>query len=405
MANVLLGVSSGIAAYKSVDLMRALQRAGHQVRVVMTEKATRFVGPETFAALSGHRVGIDVFGRTDAPGYDHLDFARFADVMLICPASANTVAALTAGFADGLLTTSALAFDGPLILAPAMNTRMWQHPATQANLNTLAGRGVHIIPPASGVLADGDVGVGRLPELEVIHAALEDVIGGMHRLAGVAVLITGGGTREPIDAVRYIGNRSSGKMAWALADEAARRGGAVTVIAANVDLPRHPGITYVDAPTAHELHVACRERGPAADLILMAAAVADYRPVHPVDGKIDKSQSDALEIALERTTDVLSELGAARRPGQILVGFAAEAGPQGLSRARAKRVRKQVDMVVYNDISAVGTGFGSDDNQVTIIGPDTQERTHPHVSKAVCAQIIVDAASTLLTHPPAEVGS
>jgi phosphopantothenoylcysteine decarboxylase/phosphopantothenate--cysteine ligase len=218
MANIVLGVSSGIAAYKSVDLMRNLQRAGHEVRVVMTQNATRFVGPETFAALSGHTVGIDVFGQEFAPGFDHLEFARFADAMLICPASANTIAALAGGFADGLLTTSALAFDGPLILAPAMNTKMWQHPATQDNLATLAGRGVHIIPPEVGVLADGDTGPGRLPELEVIADAVDRVIAADRPLRGLSMLITAGGTREPIDAVRYVGNRSSGKMAWALAD-------------------------------------------------------------------------------------------------------------------------------------------------------------------------------------------
>ncbi len=398
MANVLLGVSSGIAAYKSVDLMRMLQRAGHDVRVVMTENATRFIGPETFAALSGHTVGIDVFRREDAPGYDHLDFARFADVMLICPASANTVAALTAGFADGLLTTSALAFDGPLVLAPAMNTRMWQHPATQANLATLASRGVHIIPPAAGVLADGDVGVGRLPELEVIWAELEEVLARSLPLSGVSVLISAGGTREPIDAVRYVGNRSSGKMGWALADAASRGGARVTMVVANVDLPRRPEITYIDAPTADEMRTACVAHTRDADVVIMAAAVADYRPVRQVAGKIDKSQAAALQIALERTTDILSELGAARHPGQVLVGFAAEAGDQGLERARAKRTRKHVDLIVHNDISLDGAGFGSDDNAITIIGPDTRERTYPRASKTVCAQAVIDAAVALLHH-------
>jgi phosphopantothenoylcysteine decarboxylase/phosphopantothenate--cysteine ligase len=379
MANIVLGVSSGIAAYKSVDLMRTLQRAGHDVRVVMTENATRFVGPETFAALSGHQVGIDVFGREFDPGFDHLEFARFADVMLICPASANTIAAIASGFADGLLTTSVLAFDGPLVLAPAMNTKMWQHPATQANLATLKGRGVHVIPPAVGLLADGDVGPGRLPELEVIFGELERVIAADRPLQGVAVLITAGGTREPIDAVRYVGNRSSGKMAWALAEEASHRGAKVTVIAANVDLPRRPQIIYVDTPTAHEM-------------LIMAAAVADYRPSAPVDGKIEKSQTERLEIPLERTTDILSELGASRRDGQVLVGFAAEAGAEGLQRAHAKRVRKGVDLIVYNDIAQAGIGFGSDENSITIIGPDDHEQTVPRASKRDCARNVLDAA-------------
>jgi phosphopantothenoylcysteine decarboxylase / phosphopantothenate---cysteine ligase len=392
MANIVLGVSSGIAAYKSVDLMRTLQRAGHDVRVVMTENATRFVGPETFAALSGHQVGIDVFGREFEPGFDHLEFARFADVMLICPASANTIAAIASGFADGLLTTSVLAFDGPLVLAPAMNTKMWQHPATQANLATLKGRGVHVIPPAVGLLADGDVGPGRLPELEVIFGELERVIAADRPLQGVAVLITAGGTREPIDAVRYVGNRSSGKMAWALAEEASHRGAKVTVIAANVDLPRRPQIIYVDTPTAREMLIACRAYHRDADIVIMAAAVADYRPSAPVEGKIEKSQTERLEIRLERTTDILSELGASRRDGQVLVGFAAEAGAEGLQRAHAKRVRKGVDLIVYNDIAQAGIGFGSDQNSITIIGSDDHEQAVPRASKRDCARNVLDAA-------------
>lgn len=391
MANIVLGVSSGIAAYKSVDLMRTLQRADHDVRVVMTQNATRFVGPETFAALSGHAVGIDVFGQEFAPGFDHLDFARFADAILVCPASANTIAALACGFADGLLTTTALAFDGPLVLAPAMNTKMWQHPATQANLATLAGRGAHIVPPAVGLLADGDVGPGRLPEIDVIVDELERTIAADRPLRGVSVLITAGGTREPIDAVRYVGNRSSGKMAWAIADEASRRGAEVTVIAANVDLPRRPDIIYVDTPTAHEMLLACRAYHRDADIVVMAAAVADYRPARAVAGKIDKSASDAIEIPLERTTDILSELSAQRRPGQILVGFAAEAGQAGLERARGKRERKGVDLVVFNDISAPGIGFGSDENAITIIGSD-DEQPIGRGPKRECAKHILDAA-------------
>ena len=392
MANIVLGVSSGIAAYKSVDLMRTLQRADHDVRVVMTKNATRFVGPETFAALSGHPVGIDVFGQEFEPGFDHLDFARFADAILICPASANTIAALAAGFADGLLTTTALAFDGPLVLAPAMNTKMWQHPATQANLATLAGRGAHIVPPAVGLLADGDIGPGRLPEIEVIVDELERAVAADRPLRGVSVLITAGGTREPIDAVRYVGNRSSGKMAWALADEASRRGADVTVLAANVDLPRRPDVIYVDTPTAHEMLIACRAYHRDADIVIMAAAVADYRPATAVAGKIDKSESDSLEIPLERTADILTELSRQRRPGQVLVGFAAESGAAGLVRARAKRERKAVDLVVFNDISAPGIGFGSDENAITVIGPGEREEMLERAPKRECARHILDAA-------------
>jgi phosphopantothenoylcysteine decarboxylase/phosphopantothenate--cysteine ligase len=273
-----------------------------------------------------------------------------------------------------------------------MNPKMWDHAATRDNLATLVARGAHVVPPEVGLLADGDVGPGRLPELGVIVDALERVIAADRPLRGMAILITAGGTREPIDAVRYVGNRSSGKMAWALADEAARRGADVTVITANVELPRHPEIVYVDAPTAHDMHLACRAYHRDADIVIMAAAVADYRPASQVAGKIDKSRAASIEIPLERTVDVLAELASARRPGQVLVGFAAEAGAAGLERARAKRERKGVDLVVYNDISAPDIGFSSDDNSVTIIGPEGREDHVTKTTKRDCARHILDAA-------------
>lgn len=397
MASVLLGVSGGIAAYKAVDTLRALQRAGHDVRVVMTRGAAHFVGPATFAALSGHAVGTTLFADPTQPDYRHLELVRGADLMLVAPATANTIGRMAAGLGDDLLTSCYLAFTGPVLVAPAMNTRMWEHPGVRANIDTLAGRGVQIVPPGTGLLADGDVGEGRLAETEDIVAAVLvhlDAHGGT--LAGRRVLITAGGTREPIDAVRYVGNRSSGKMGFALAEAARRRGATVTVIAANVDLPRDPQVRYCDAPTADALLASTRAEFAACDVLVMAAAVADFRPSAPADGKIDKSATDRLQIDLEPTTDILSAL-AAERAHQVVVGFAAEHGAAGLARAREKRTRKGLDLIVHNDVSQPGIGFESDMNAVTIIGPDGDE-VIARASKAECAARILDAIAPLL--PP-----
>jgi phosphopantothenoylcysteine decarboxylase/phosphopantothenate--cysteine ligase len=262
MAEVLLGVSGGIAAYKAIDVLRILQRRGHGVTVVMTHAATRFVGPATFAALSGRTVGVAMFGRDERPNYEHLDLARAADILAIVPASANTIARCAAGLGDGLLSAVHLAFDGPVLMAPAMNTRMYLHPATEHNLGVLRARGVHMVEPGSGLLADGEVGVGRLAEPVVIADAIDEVLRGSGTLSGLRVLISAGGTREPLDPVRYLGNRSSGRMGWAVAEAARRRGAEVTVLAANVDLPRHPDIRYVDAPTAADQQAAAPEHYP-----------------------------------------------------------------------------------------------------------------------------------------------
>ncbi|MGD9571534.1 MAG: bifunctional phosphopantothenoylcysteine decarboxylase/phosphopantothenate--cysteine ligase CoaBC [Thermoleophilia bacterium] len=396
MAEVLLGVSGGIAAYKAIDVMRILQRAGHGVTVVMTRSAQRFVGPSTFAALSGRPVGTDLFGAEERPGYGHLDLARAHDVMLVAPASANTLAKLAAGFADGLLGSVHLAFDKPVLVAPAMNTRMWLHPATAANLETLAGRGVQVIPPGTGLLADGDTGVGRLAEPADIAAAVEARLAAAGSLAGRRVLVSAGGTQEPIDPVRFVGNRSSGRMGWAVASAALRRGAAVTVLASNVALPRVPGIRYVEAPTAAALHEAAVAEFPGCDLLVMAAAVADFRPGAARDGKIDKGAEGRLVLDLEPTADILADL-AGRRERQVVVGFAAEHGAAGLERARGKRVRKGLDLIVHNDVSVEGIGFGSADNEITIIGPGGEEAL-PRMGKDACAERILDAAAALL--PP-----
>ena len=398
MAEILLGVSGGIAAYKSIDVMRILQRRGHGVTVVMTASARRFVGPATFAALSGRPVGTRLFGPEDRAGYDHLELARGHDLLLVCPASANTIARMAAGLGDGLLGSVHLAFDGPVLIAPAMNTRMWLHAATTANLATLRSRGVGVVEPGSGLLADGEVGVGRLAEPADVADAAEARLAGAGQLAGRRVLVSAGGTREPIDPVRYVGNRSSGRMGWAVAEEARRRGAQVTVLASNVDLPRHPDVRYVDAPTAADLHAAALEAFPGCDLLVMAAAVADFRPGEALAGKIDKSAAGSpgggLHLDLEPTADILTDL-AARKDGQVVVGFAAEHGEAGLARAREKRIRKRLDLIVHNDVSVDGIGFGAAENEITIIGA-AGEDTLPRMSKEACAGRILDAVAPLL---------
>ncbi len=394
MAEVLLGVSGGIAAYKAIDVMRILQRGGHGVTVVMTRSAQRFVGPSTFAALSGRPVGTDLFGAEERPGYGHLDLAQAHDLMLVAPASANTLAKLAAGLADGLLGSVHLAFDKPVLVAPAMNTRMWLHPATAANLETLAGRGVQVIPPGTGLLADGDSGVGRLADPVDIVAAVEGRLASGASLAGRRVLVSAGGTQEPIDPVRFVGNRSSGRMGWAVASAARRRGAEVTVLASNVALPREPGVRYVEAPTAAALHEAALAEFPGTDLLVMAAAVADFRPGEARDGKIDKGAEGRLVLDLEPTADILADL-AGRKERQVVVGFAAEHGAAGLERARGKRARKGLDLIVHNDVSVDGIGFGTADNEITIIGPDGEEAL-PRMSKDACAEAILDAAAALL---------
>jgi phosphopantothenoylcysteine decarboxylase/phosphopantothenate--cysteine ligase len=396
VAEVLLGVSGGIAAYKAVDVLRGLMRRGHDVTVVMTASAQRFVGPATFAALSGRPVGTRLFGPEDRAGYDHLELARRADLALVAPASANTLARMAAGLGDGLLGSVLLAFTGPVLVAPAMNTRMYEHPATVANLRTLVDRGVEVVPPGEGLLADGETGVGRLAAPGEIVDAVIARLGAGRRLAGRRVLVSAGGTREPIDAVRYVGNRSSGRMGFAVAEAAAARGAEVVVLAANVELPRHAGIRYVDAPTADALREACLAEHAAADIVVMAAAVADYRPAETREGKLDKAAADGITIDLERTEDILSELVRRRPDGQAIVGFAAEHGPDGLERARAKRARKGVDLLVHNDVSVPGIGFSSDENEITIIGPGDAERTLARAPKRSLAEAILDAAEEAL---------
>ena len=383
---LLLGVSGGIAAYKALELTRLAMKAGHDVRVVQTEASTRFVGTASFAGITGHPVLISEFEEPIA----HLRLVEDCDVFLVAPCTANTLAKLAAGLADNLLTACALACRRPLVVAPAMNDAMWEHPATQDNVARLRARGATVLEPGVGQLGSpGEWGAGRLPEPpDLLHAV--EAAGGSRDLDGLEVLVTAGGTREPIDAVRFVGNRSSGRMGFALADEAARRGATVTVIAANVGLPRTPGVTYVDVQTAAELHDACLRAFDRADVLLMAAAVADYRPAAPRGDKIKKDAAgDSLALELERTADVLSALAERRRDGQVLVGFAAETGSQAVAYGRGKLERKNLDAVVVNDVSQPGIGFDTPDNQVTIVTHDDDVAV-PRASKAEVARAILD---------------
>ena len=404
MARLLLGVSGGIAAYKAIELARLAIKAGHAVRVIQTEASTRFVGTATFAGITGAPVLVTewepdplrgAFPGDPAPAHaplSHLELVERADAFLIAPASANTLAKLAAGQADNLLTAAALACRRPLIVAPAMNGAMYEHAATRDNLATLRERGVTVLEPATGSLASlGEYGTGRLPEPPDLLAAFESALRTSHELDGLEVLVTAGGTREPIDAVRYVGNRSSGRMGFALAEEAARRGAGVTVVAANVSLPRRDGIDYVDVRTAAELAAACEERFEAADVLLMAAAVADYRPAHEHEGKLKKDQAgEELQLRLVRTTDVLATLAPRRRPGQLLVGFAAEHGEGALANARSKLERKGLDAVVLNDVGTPGIAFDAADNEVTIVTESGNIHV-PRASKAEVATAILDA--------------
>jgi phosphopantothenoylcysteine decarboxylase / phosphopantothenate---cysteine ligase len=408
MARILLGVTGGIAAYKALELTRLATKAGHAVRVIQTEASTRFVGAASFAAITGAPVLITewepdplrgAFPGDPPPAHaplSHLQLAETADVFVIAPASANTLAKLAAGQADNLLTAAALACRRPLILAPAMNDAMYEHPATRANLGTLRERGATVLEPGTGALGSpGEWGIGRLPEppalLAAIEAALDEEAAAGGDLDGLAVLVTAGGTREPIDAVRYIGNRSSGRMGFALAEEAARRGAEVTVVAANVALPRRPGIRYVDVGTAAELAAACAAEFDRCDLLLMAAAVADYRPAEPRADKIKKTDAGGeLQLRLERTDDVLSELAARRRAGQQVVGFAAETGERALEYGRGKLARKNLDAVVVNDVGTPGIGFDADENEVTILTVEA-ERHVARTTKTEVAAAILDA--------------
>ena len=383
MTRVLLGVSGGIAAYKACEVCRLLVKGGHEVVPLVTPGAERFVTAETFRALARRPAAEDVY----------LHLTR-ADLLLVAPCTANTLAKLATGLADNVLTEAALAHRGPTLVAPAMNPRMWSHPATRANAETLRARGVVLIGPDEGETAEGELGVGRMVEPEEIVRAAEELLAGTGPLRGKHVLVSAGGTREPIDAVRYVGNRSSGRMGVALAAEARRRGAHVTLLGANLAVPAPPGVELVETPSAAELEHEALARAAGADVVIMAAAVADYRPAEMLATKRPKD-SAVWTVELEPTTDVLSALGENRLPGQLLVGFAADQGDRGLERAREKRIRKHADLFVYNDVSRAGIGFDANDNEVTILSA-RGERTVAKAPKDEIAAAILDEVEALL---------
>ena len=386
MARILLGVSGGIAAYKAVEFARLAVTTGHSVRVVMTASSRRFVGAETFEGITGAPVLSSEFeedsmgGRFpgEPPGHHdpigHLEIAERAEAFIVAPASANTIAKLATGQADSMLTTSFLACSSPRLVAPAMNDRMLADPATQANLERLASRGVVVIDPDTGPLASkGEHGKGRLPDPARLLEAVEQALVAVDRdMAGLRVVVTAGGTREPIDGVRFIGNRSSGRMGRALARAAARRGAEVTLIEANPVEPALPGIERREVETTDQLGQELAGAFDSCDVLLMAAAPADFRASDPDQGKMERSGGPT-EIALEPTEDLLAGVAARRGPGQTIVGFAAEWGEGGEARAREKLERKGVDLVVLNDVSNPSIGFDADDNEVVLVsGTDVQ---------------------------------
>ncbi len=407
MARLLLGVSGGIAAYKALETARLAIKSGHSVRVIQTRSSERFVGRASFEAITGAPVLVGEFERDPARGaypgeplaerapISHLALVDAADVFLIAPASANTIAKLAHGHADNLLTTAALAAACPLLIAPAMNNRMYEHPATQANLGVLAARGVTIIGPEEGDLAShGEHGVGRLAEPAILLAACERLLE-PQTWSGRRVLVSAGGTREPIDSVRFIGNRSSGRMGFALAAHAARRGAEVTLVAANVTLAPPPNVRVIAVGSASELAAACRAEFQSCDVLMMAAAVADFRPVAPAQRKL-KKDGGAPTIELELTEDVLSALASVRRPGQVIVGFAAEHGDGALGYGAEKLARKRLDAIVVNDISRPEIGFDVDHNEVTILTADGRNVLVPRDTKDAVASAVLDEVERLL---------
>jgi phosphopantothenoylcysteine decarboxylase/phosphopantothenate--cysteine ligase len=408
MARLLLGVSGGIAAYKALETARLAVKRGHAVRVIQTEASTRFVGSASFEAVTGAQVLLGEFDRDPLRGsypgepmperspISHLALVEGADAYLIAPASANTIAKLAGGHADNLLTAAALAAPCPVAVAPSMNERMYVHPATQANLRALEARGVTVIPPGKGDLAShGEHGIGRLAEPAELLAATEALLAGGGSWDGLRVLVTAGGTREPIDSVRFIGNRSSGRMGFALACEAAARGAAVTVVAANTGLEPPPGARVIEVGTAAELKRATEREFDACDVLLMAAAVADFRPASAAPDKLKKDDGVPPPIELEPTEDVISALATRKRPDQILVGFAAEHGEGAVAYGLEKLRRKGLDAVVVNDISKAGVGFDSDENEVTIVAADGTRHGVARARKEEIARAVLDDVERL----------
>ncbi|RZU31496.1 bifunctional phosphopantothenoylcysteine decarboxylase/phosphopantothenate--cysteine ligase CoaBC [Blastococcus saxobsidens] len=402
MSRIVLGVSGGVAAYKAALLLRALTESGHDVRVVPTPGALHFVGAATFEALSGNPVTTDVW--SDVPEVAHVRIGQEADLVVVAPATADLLARAAMGRADDLLTATLLTAHCPVVFVPAMHTEMWLHPATQDNVATLRRRGAVVLPPAVGRLTGPDSGPGRLPEPADIAALAAVVLAGgadalAPDLAGRRVVISAGGTREPLDPVRYLGNRSSGKQGWALARVAAARGAAVVLVAANVELPAPFGVRVVPVGTAEELRSAVLTEAADADAVVMSAAVADFRPAAVAATKMKKgAASEPNSIPLVRNPDVLAELVTKRAPGQLVVGFAAETGDDDgdvLAHARAKLARKGCDLLVVNDVSG-GQVFGRPENAAVVLASDGGSTEVPRGTKDAVAAAIWTAVTTRL---------
>ncbi|MET0729446.1 MAG: bifunctional phosphopantothenoylcysteine decarboxylase/phosphopantothenate--cysteine ligase CoaBC [Acidimicrobiales bacterium] len=393
---IILGVSGGIAAYKAIDVCRRLVDAGAHVIPVLTDGALRFVGRTTFDALASERAWTSLWDEQRPIPHTHL--GQTADLILVAPATARILGLYAGGISDDLLLNTLLATRAPVVVCPAMHTEMWEHPSVQDNIELLRRRGVHVVEPRVGRLAGGDVGAGRLAEPADIVAAVESVLRGAEsggvvaaELTGLRALVTAGGTREPIDPVRFIGNRSSGKQGHAVAEEAAARGAKVTLVT-TTNLSTSPGIDVVPVDTAAEMERAVLERADESDVIVMAAAVADFRPVQAADRKLKKAAGTP-DIVLEPTVDILAALGGRRRPGQTIVGFAAETDDLQ-ANAADKLARKGIDLIVANDVSAPGTGFEHDTNAVVILDAHGGAEDIPLTDKRAVARAILDAVST-----------
>ena len=384
MARVILGVTGGIAAYKACELARLLVRAGHEVTPILTPETEAFVTAKTFEALARREMPQEL--------YPHL---VEADVLVVAPLSANTLAKLAHGLADNVLTQTALAFEGPVVAAPAMNPRMWANAATRANVETLRARGVDLVGPEEGDTAEGEVGTGRMSEPEEIFERVTSLLEKREQLQGLHVLVTAGGTREPLDAVRFLGNRSSGRMGAALAAEARRRGAEVTLVASNLSVRAPVGVDVIEAPTAEDVARETLARGDA-DVVLMAAAVADYRPKEPDEEKRAKDGAP-WTVTLEPTRDVLLELGRGRdsRTRSVLVGFAADRGERGLERAREKLANKRADLIVFNDVARDDVGFDALDNEVVLVSAEGERRIEKAPKERVAAAILDEVAGRL----------
>jgi phosphopantothenoylcysteine decarboxylase/phosphopantothenate--cysteine ligase len=402
MSLIALGVTGGIGAYKAVEVVRGLQKRGHEVVAVMTASATRFVGPLTFEAITRRRVITDQFESGANADIEHIALASTIDLLVIAPATANILAKLANGIADDFLSTLYIATQAPVLVAPAMNTQMFAHEAVRRNLDALAARGVRFVEPGEGYLACGWIGKGRLAEPDEIVAAAQAVLRPEGPLRGKRVLVTAGPTYEDVDPVRYVGNRSSGRMGFAIADEAMRRGAHVTLVAGPTAIEPPAVQELVRVRSAAEMHAAVLARADAMDVAVLAAAVADYAPAERAAQKVPKGD-DTMTLVLKRTPDILADLGARRLAsgtGPILVGFAAET-QDVVARAKAKRERKHADLIVANDVSRADAGFGVETNAVIIIGPDGPDAGEalPLQSKARVAAAILDRIEALISRP------